>query len=164
MRVLKRSAREWVIREGESTATSPDILCPPLSARADVPQPSLQRSHLPHPSQKCTLGDGEDGASAKPTICRRLEINDRPKPSGSPSHSTASIGVVTGPPNLPFSLKSMCETPASHAGVCLRERLGVDLVGEAQPFTQGSGQVEQRGETSCLPTDYSSQHGELENS
>ena len=53
----------------------------------------------------------------------------------------------------------MCETPASHAGVCLGERLGVDLVGEAQPFTQGSGQVEQRGETSCLPTDYSSQHG-----
>lgn len=67
-------------------------------------------------------------------------------------------------PTFPFSLKSMCETPASHAGVCLGERLGVDLVGEAQPFTQGSGQVEQRGETSCLPTDYSSQHGELENS
>lgn len=58
----------------------------------------------------------------------------------------------------------MCETPASHAGVCLRERLGVDLVGEAQPFTQGSGQVEQCGETSCLPTDYSSQQGEFENS
>ena len=58
----------------------------------------------------------------------------------------------------------MCETPASHAGVCLGERLGVDLVGEAQPFTQGSGQVEQCGETSCLPTDYSSQQGEFENS
>ena len=58
----------------------------------------------------------------------------------------------------------MCETPASHAGERLRERLGVDLVGEAQPFTQGSGQVEQRGETSCLPTDYSSQQGEPESS
>lgn len=58
----------------------------------------------------------------------------------------------------------MCETPASHVGECLGERLGVDLVGEAQPFTQGSGQVEQRGETSCLPTDYSSQHGGLESS
>ncbi|KAK2883089.1 hypothetical protein Q8A73_022022 [Channa argus] len=92
------------------------------------------------------------------------KINDRPKPSGSPSHSTASIGAVTGPPSLRFSLKSMCETPASHAGACLGESLGVDLVGEAQPFTQGSGQVEQRGETSCLPTDYSSQHRELENS
>lgn len=100
---------------------SPDILCPLLSACTDVPQPSLQRSHSPHPSQKCTLGDWEDGACAKPTICRRLEINDRPKPSGSPSHSTASVSAVTGPPNLPFSLKSMCETPASHAGVCLRE-------------------------------------------
>ncbi|CAB1419024.1 unnamed protein product [Pleuronectes platessa] len=69
------------------------------------------------------------------------KINDRPKPSGSPSHSTASAGAVTGPPNLPLLLgKSMCETPASHAGVCLGERLGVNLVGEAQPFTQGSGQ------------------------
>lgn len=47
---------------------------------------------------------------------------------------------------------------------CACERLGVDLVGEAQSFTQGSGQVEQRGEASCLPTDYSSQHAELENS
>ncbi|KAK9525674.1 hypothetical protein VZT92_016359 [Zoarces viviparus] len=79
-------------------------------------------SHSPHPSQKCTWGDGEDGASAKLTICRHLEINDRPKPSGSPSHSAASAGAVTGPPNLPFPLKSMCETPASHAGVCLGER------------------------------------------
>lgn len=50
----------------------------------------------------------------------------------------------------------MCETPASHAGVCCGETLGEDLVSEAQPFTQGSGQVEQCGETSCLPADYSS--------
>lgn len=91
---------------------SPDVLWPPLSACADVPQPSPQSSHSPHPSQKCTLGDWEDGASAKPTICHRLEINDRPKLSGSPSHSTASVGAMTGLPNLPFFLKSMCETPA----------------------------------------------------
>lgn len=97
---------------------------------------------------------------AKPTICRRLEINDRPEPSGSPSHSSASFGVVTGTPNFPFSLNSMCETPASHAGVFFGETLGVDLVSEAQPFTQGSGQVEQCGETSCLPADYS---GNMEN-
>lgn len=84
------------VREGESTAKSPDTLCPPLSARADVPQPSPRRSRLPHPSQKCTLGAGEVGASAKPTICRRLEINDRPKPSGSPSHSAASVGSADG--------------------------------------------------------------------
>lgn len=87
-----------------------------------MPQPSLQRSHSPHSSQKCTLGDWDDGASAKPTICRRLEINDRPKPSGSQSRSAASIAAaVTGLPNLPFSLKSMCETPASHSVVCLGE-------------------------------------------
>lgn len=57
----------------------------------------------------------------------------------------------------------MCETSASHAGVGLGETLGVDLVGEAQAFTQGTGQVERRGETSCRPADYSSQCGELEN-
>lgn len=68
------------------------------------------------------------------------------------------------PLNLPSSLKSMCETSASHAGVGLGETLGVDLVGEAQPFTQGTGQVERRGETSCLPADYSRQRGKLENS
>lgn len=44
----------------------------------------------------------------------------------------------------------MCETPASHAEVYLRGGLGVDLVGEAKPFTRGTGQVERRGETSCL--------------
>lgn len=54
----------------------------------------------------------------------------------------------------------MCETPASLAGVGLGERLGVGLVAEAQPFTLGSGQVERRGETSCLPADYSRQRDE----
>lgn len=153
--ICVRMNNTWKLksRKKERKKESPDTLCPPLSSSTDVPQPSLQCSHLPHPSHNCTLGDWADGARAKATICRRLEINDSPKPSGSSSHSTASAGAVTGPPNLLLFLKSMCETPASHAGVCRGERSRVDLVGEAQPFTQGSGQVEHRGETSCLPSD-----------
>lgn len=89
--------------KGSRRLESSGILCPLLSVCADVPEPSLERSHSPHPSQKRTLGDGDDGASAKPTICRRLEINDRPKPGGSPSPSTASFAAaVMGPPYLPF--------------------------------------------------------------
>lgn len=102
MRVLKRSVREWVIRESESAARKPRHTLPPVIGPRRCASALSAHSHSPHPSQKCTLGDWEDGASAKPTICRRLEINDRPKPSGSPSHSTASVGAVTGPPNLPF--------------------------------------------------------------
>lgn len=141
------------VREGESTAKSPDTLCPPLSARADVPQPSPRHSRLPHPSQKCTLGAGEVGASAKPTICRRLEINDRPKPSGSPSHSAASVGSADGSaqPSLlffffllpPFSPKIRArETPASHAGVCLGETVCVGVVGRGGGTWSGFVSVE----------------------
>lgn len=56
--------------------------------------------------------------------------------------------------------KSMCETPTSQ---CRCLSLREDLVGEAEPFTQGSRQVERRGEASCLPADYSRQHEVLEN-
>lgn len=112
--------------------------------------PLPRRSRLPHPSQKCTLGAGEVGASAKPTICRRLEINDRPKPSGSPSHSAASVGSADGsaqpsllfffflsPPTL--SPKSVRARPLPVTTECASERrcvlgmwgaeggLGVDL-------------------------------------
>lgn len=142
-----------------TAANSPDELASPtpLSAPADVPRPPLQRARSPHPSQKHTLGDGGDCASAKPTICRRLEINDRPKPDGSSSRSAASPSTVTaptGPPSLPsfpqiYTL-DLCQSRWTAAW-------SVDLVVEARPRPRGGEQVEPA--VSCCSQNWSEWSG-----
>lgn len=129
-----------------SAAASPDALASPpplyqlqqmcLGLLCSAPARRIHHGSTPWETEG-------DGAGAKPTICRRLEINDRPKPDGSSSRSAASAATAPPPaPNPPsFPQIYVLDLHQSRWTAAWK----ADLVAEARPRPQGARQVEPAG-------------------